>query len=291
MSELKFISVVIPTFNRKSMLKLCLESFNKQSYPVTHFEVIVIDDGSSDGTEKFIEGCREHINFKLIYYRQKNGGPAAARNNGVKGAKGELVAFTDDDCVVEKNWLDEYIRSFNEADIGGVGGATKHKMTGIFCEFMDYYKVMNPPVVNGEVLYLITANACYKREAILAVNGFEEKIRNPGGEDPDLSMKVKEKGYKLIFNPACVVYHFHKNNLKSFYRTFFNYGRGAYFLRDRWGDKFATPSNPFIDIRRRNNLKTLLGYIKFAGFGHAIQLWTLRSLQIYAFYRGFKRGY
>lgn len=288
---MKFVSIIIPTYNRIALLKNCLQSFENINYPKKYFEVIVVDDGSIDGTEEFMINNNK-FNFNLVSIRQKNNGPAAARNLGIAKAQGEFIAFTDDDCVVEKNWLDECIRSFDEDNIGGVGGATKHKMTGAFCEFMDFYKVMDPPVVNGEVLYLITANACYRRDAILAVNGFEEKIRNPGGEDPDLSMKVKEKGYKLIFNPNCVVYHFHKNSLKSFYRTFFNYGRGAYFLRDRWGDKLVkTPRNPIIDILQFNNLNTLPGYIKFAGFGHAIQLWALRSIQIYASYRGFKRGY
>ncbi len=289
---MKFVSVIIPTYNRNDLLKNCLQSFENINYPKKDFEVIVVDDGSIDGTEEFMINNKNKFDFNLVSIRQKNKGPAAARNLGIAKSQGELIAFTDDDCVVEKDWLDEYVRSFDEVHIGGVGGATKHNMRGVFCEFMDFYKVMDPMVENSEVLYLITANACYRRDAILAVNGFEEKIRNPGGEDPDLSMKIKEKGYKLLFNPNCVVYHFHKNNLKSFYRTFFNYGRGSYFLRGKWGDKLVKlPRNPIIDIIRFNSLKALHGYIKFAGFGHAMQLWILRSIQIYACYRGFKRGY
>ena len=293
MSELKFISVVIPTFNRKSMLKLCLESFNKQSYPVTHFEVLVIDDGSSDGTEEFIEGYREHINFKLIYYRQKNGGPAAARNRGVKEAKGALVAFTDDDCVVDEHWLAECNRSFNESYIGGAGGVIVQKTSGTISDYLVHIKALNPPAPNGEPYYLVTANACYRRDVLLEVGGFEEAIKNPGGEDPDLSMKVKEKGYKLRFNPDNIVYHFHKSDIRSFYKTYFNYGRGSHYICNKWGNGvFKEPEKmTFLNFLSLSNLKLIRKYYREAGVKYALPFWFLQNIQMLALSRGFQKGY
>src|SRR3989304_9938688 len=143
LKKMKFVSVIIPTYNRIDLLYSCLQSFENINYSKKYFEVIVIDDGSIDGTEDFMKNNKNKFNFNLISMRQENKGPAAARNLGIAKSQGEFIAFTDDDCVVEKNWLDECIRSFNEDDIGGVGGAIQHKMTGIFCEFMDYYKFMN----------------------------------------------------------------------------------------------------------------------------------------------------
>src|SRR3989304_4962962 len=294
MENRKFISVVIPTYNRKSLLKSCLDSLTVQTYPKSLFEVIIVDDGSTDGTEDLVHAYETEIKINFSYSKQNNKGPAAARNLGIGKARGELIAFTDDDCTVAENWLEECVKCFDSDYVGGVGGSINQKEGGIISEFMDFHEVMQAPVVNGEILYLVTANAVYQRDILIAVSGFEEKIRNPGGEDPDLSMKVKEKGYVLKYNPDSVVYHYHKDNITSFYKTFYNYGRGARFLWEKWGDKLVNKSllqSPFSEILGWNNLKAIYGYYKFVGGKKSLPFWMLKSAQIYAISRGFQKGY
>ena len=98
------VSIILPTYNRKKLLKKCIESLISQNYPKEDFEIIVIDDGSTDGTEQITRKLKRKIP-NLIYYKTKHNGQANARNFGLRKAKGSFIAFTDDDCVVEKNWL------------------------------------------------------------------------------------------------------------------------------------------------------------------------------------------
>jgi glycosyltransferase involved in cell wall biosynthesis len=110
-------AVVVPTFNRKAVLRQCIEALAKQDYP--DFEVIVVDDGSTDQTSEMIVDEFPKVRFLTQDHR----GPAAARNRGVAGARGEIIAFTDDDCVAPRNWLtrlaDGYARHPRVAGVGG----------------------------------------------------------------------------------------------------------------------------------------------------------------------------
>src|SRR3989338_4706423 len=101
------ISVIIPTYNRKRVLKRCLDSLSKQAY--NSYEIVVADDGSADGTEEMVKSLK---NKKIIYLKQQNLGCAAARNLGAKNSNGRIVALTDDDCILDKNWLKEIIATF-----------------------------------------------------------------------------------------------------------------------------------------------------------------------------------
>ena len=103
--QLPKISIVTPTFNRCDEIVHLIHSINNQTLENKYFELIICDDGSTDGTEKIIKDLLKTINFNLKYIFQKNSGPGIARNNGVENAKGELIIFTDSDCEAEKNWL------------------------------------------------------------------------------------------------------------------------------------------------------------------------------------------
>jgi len=271
LNNLKFVSVVIPTYNRKSLLKSCLDSLTLQTYPKSVYEVIVVDDGSTDGTEEFIREYAKNLDINFSYLRQENGGPAKARNYGIRNAKGEFVAFTDDDCEADRDWLEEIVKGFTSEEISGVGGMVLSKNNDILSQYIDYYRVLQPPMDGDTVRYLVTANACYKKEILLNVGGFSEEIKNPGGEDPDLSLKVKELGYRLACNPEAIVLHNHKQDLKSFCRTFYNYGRGAAILRKKWGERAGK------DVTLNMNMPMLL---------YAINILPLLRLMLYLYKRG-----
>src|SRR3989338_1972884 len=96
------ITIIIPTYNRKNMLKKCLHILLTQNYFNEKYEVIVVDDGSRDGTKEVV---RAFNNPQLRYYWQENKGPGAAINAGARIAKGDILAFTEDDCIVSKDWL------------------------------------------------------------------------------------------------------------------------------------------------------------------------------------------
>src|SRR3989339_227825 len=113
------ISVVIPTYNRSKSLKMCLQSLKKQSFK--DFEVIVVDDGSTDDTKKSFDSISSS---RFRYIKKENGGQSSARNLGVKESVGDIIAFTDDDCVVDVNWLKAVKQSFDRG-YGCVKGRTE----------------------------------------------------------------------------------------------------------------------------------------------------------------------
>lgn len=240
MNNLKFISIVIPSHNRINKLKNCLTSVEHMDYPKDYFEVIVIDDGSTDSAYKNLEEIRKQFSFDLKIVRQPNGGPATARNKGIKMAKGEFIAFTDDDCEVDKNWIREIICGFKSEVIVGVGGTVVSKNNDIITKYINYNRILLPRIENNKIMYLVTANACYRKKSLIDVNGFSEEIKNPGGEDPDLSFKLLGYGSELVFKKESIVIHNHKLSIISFYRMFNNYGRGSAYLIKKWGKLAGT---------------------------------------------------
>jgi len=105
------LSVVIPTYNRLKTLQYVLEGFQKQTFPLNRFEVIVVDSMSNDGTEVFMQNFKPH--FHLRYIRQENRGRPGARNRGIQEAKGEVVLFNDADIIPQEDWLEKH-EKFNE---------------------------------------------------------------------------------------------------------------------------------------------------------------------------------
>jgi len=227
------ITVIIPTYNRKTQLKRCLESLRGQSIAKQFYEIIIIDDGSSDETHEvgkfFVELSQGHIK----YIRQKNQGPAGARNRGIDQAEGTIIAFIDDDCRAEKVWLEELIKGYEDKGVGGTGGRIvsplKETLADCYCAHVGLLET--PKIKRNRVEYVITANASFRKSVLKEIGCFTESFTFPGGEDPDLSDRVVKAGYRLLYNPSAVVYHYHRRTTATLRKTFFNYGMGkAIFL-------------------------------------------------------------
>lgn len=211
------VSVVIPTYNRRDCLVRCVSSL---PYDV---QVVVVDDGSTDGTEQ-ARGQLDHPN--LLYVRQTNKGPASARNLGIKEASGGYIAFTDDDCVPAAGWPWPLVEAISDGgeEVAGVGGRVLPLRRGLFADYYTFHRILEPP---RSCSYLVTANCLYSRKVLEEVGGFDERIRAAGGEDPTLSAKVRDRGYRLVYEPTAVVRHDYREGLIDFVRTFYRYGRGC----------------------------------------------------------------
>lgn len=289
------ISVIIPTFNRCHLLNSCLQAFELQTYPHSRFEVIVVDDGSMDGTLTFLKQYERTARYKFRYLHQENRGPASARNLGVRNASGELVAFTDDDCDVEPEWLRNLVNSMEDENIAGVGGTVRPSTKGIVSDFIHYMRWFEPAVINGIVVYLITANACFRKKVLNEVNGFDERITKPGGEDPELCLKMLEKGYRLAYNPQCIVNHQHRDTLKEMIHAFYNYGRGKRFS-DQRRDKPQCKSAEFDLLSKLISAYRIpvnfVSYLrKGVGFKRAISFAILWWVHEVTFLAGYRKGY
>ncbi|KAF0144497.1 MAG: hypothetical protein FD156_1801 [Nitrospirae bacterium] len=209
------VSVVIPAYNAEKTIAACLTSLMKQDYP-GDYEVIVVDDGSSDSTPNIVSGYER---VRLI--KQENAGPAAARNKGAAAAKGEIILFTDSDCVPEGNWIKEMVNPFKDnRDVVGVKGRykTKQKETTarfVQFEYEDKYRYMQK---DKYIDFIDTYSAGFKREIFLEMRGYDTEFPVACAEDVELSFRLSKKGYKMIFNPNAVVYHIHPAGLKDYLR-------------------------------------------------------------------------
>ena len=226
-NENRSVSVIIPTYNRLESLRKCLNALSCQTLLSENFEVIVIDDGSSDGTINHLKGQKKTLKINFSYYSQPNLGPGAARNLGIKKAKGELIVFTDDDCVADPNWLEALVNSLpDDRQCAGIGGVIVRQQNDLISKYIDDTQTMNHPIKNNTVQYLVTANALYRLSCLLEVNGFDTRITWPGGEDPDLSFRLLDQGYYFITSSLPIIRHEHRNTLKGLCLMFKNHGRG-----------------------------------------------------------------
>jgi len=231
MREAPMVSVVIPTYNRKDMLKECLDSLFNQTYPKDKYEIIVVNDGSTDGTEEVLKEYAKKAPCAFKWLTQQNKGSYAARNLGIRNARGEIICFTDDDCIADKRWLEELVKGFTNGGIGGVGGRiiayNPRKIVEEYAK-MDQesaIKSVFPP-------FLITCNAAYRRDVLEIVGGFDPYFRNGG--DNDMGIRVTWKGYKLKYAPDAIVYHKHRTTFMGFIKQQYAYGTGC----SRLGKKY-----------------------------------------------------
>lgn len=197
------ISVVIPTYNMEAFLGACLEGLRQQGMAAERFEIVIVDDGSTDGTPALIEQTRTtwaqdrqtHPEIRLI--QQANSGPGAARNNGIASARGGIIALLDSDCVPDPGWLAGMTEPLlADAQLAGVEGQTVPlgEVTNLFDHVVE----------NRDGGHYFTCNMAYRKSILLAVGGLDENLR--WCEDIDLAYRVKKLG-DIHFNPQAVIRH------------------------------------------------------------------------------------
>ena len=209
------ISVIVPAKDASLTIRECIQGLlNQQGFAFERdYEVIVVDDGSQDETAKIAQ------EFHIRVISQENAGPASARNTGVDHAQGELVFFTDADCVPKQNWLQQMTKSFEDSDVIGVKGAYLCKETGLVPrfvqqEFEQKYQYLQKL---SRIDFIDTYSAGYRKQIFLDNGGFDTRFSNPSVEDQELSFRLERKGYKLVFQPEARVYHHHDLNLREYF--------------------------------------------------------------------------
>jgi GT2 family glycosyltransferase len=137
------------------------------------------------------------------------------------------VAFTDDDCTVDPYWLTSLVRPLSDDSVVGVGGTVQPRSDGVISDYLTLHQVWaNHAGGSEERPFLITANACYRTDALRAVGGFHPLQRRGGSEDIDLAWRVAEMGGNFQITADAVVHHFHRTRLRDFATMFFFYGTG-----------------------------------------------------------------
>lgn len=199
-----YISVVIPTYRRPELLSRCLLAMAGQHLPLSDFEVIVVSDGPDQETDSIIRHLMNfHSDMKLSYYEtSEKKGPAAARNLGWKHAKGELVAFTDDDCIPSSQWLYDFRQSYllNKKALISFTGKV---VVPISEPPTDYEK----NIAHLETADFITANCACTKQALEITQGFDEEFRAAWREDSALEFAMMEHNIPIVKLNKAVVTH------------------------------------------------------------------------------------
>ena len=205
-------------------MEKCIRSLLRQTIDRSCYEVIVVDDGSTDGTSDMVN----HV-FKdsIKYIQQENAGPATARNLGIKNSVGSIIVFTDDDCVADEKWLLEIKKAFDtNHDAFWVNGDTKS-----FNRDPNSlsYKLADSVYLSAKSE---TNNIAYRRELLDIVGLFDESFAIAAYEDVDMKRRIEKKGLRRVYQPKAVVCHPYENELDDFSRQSKINGMGlSYYFR------------------------------------------------------------
>ena len=219
------VSVVVPTYNRAASLRRLLRSLECAEVPVGGMEIVVVIDGSTDDTISVVDGSQAR------WVSQPNRGRAIARQRGWREARGEVIVFLDDDVVPEPNAIIRMVEALDEAD--GVG-ATILPLDGkpVIAHYMHVDGIVNHYERAGNALWLITAAAAFRREALERIGGFDVAYEQ-AGEDVDLTLRLVESGGTIRVVASAVVYHDHRSRLVGLWSTCYRYGRAYRALGSR----------------------------------------------------------
>lgn len=192
------------THNRRERLAAMLDSLRAQTLASDRFEVVVVDDASSDGTREELDRQVERGDLALrVIHRDTPGGPAVARNQGWRAATAKLVAFTDDDCVAAPGWLEAGLA----AHAGEPDALVQGPVGPIPAELERRGATARTVVVESLGPYYQTCNIFYPRALLERLDGFDERFPAPGGEDTDLAWRALEQGVPAVWAPEARVHH------------------------------------------------------------------------------------
>ncbi len=225
------ISIVIPTYNRIYSLKRVLSALENQSIPFSNFEVIVVSDGATDGTNKYLQSHEAPFNFRPVL--QTNGGAATARNAGIKAAKGDFILFLDDDVVPTAELLARHLQThaqYAESDSIVVLGPMLTPPDFTMSPWVQWEQSMlvkqYEAMENGDweptARQFFTGNTSLARRHLLAQDGFDTQFKR--AEDLELAYRLADAGLKFIFNGQAVGYHYAERSFESWLDIPYAYG-------------------------------------------------------------------
>lgn len=222
-------SVIVPSFDRPGPLQECLRSLARQTYPRDCFEVIVVDDGSPVPVADLLGPATEGLCVQVM--RIANSGPGCARNAGAAAARGQYLAFTDDDCRPHPSWLQELERCLERAPERLIGGRTvnalpHNRWSTASQQIVDMaYSFYNDSPESAR--FFASNNIALRADLFAGMSGFLGGSFRIASEDREFCDRWRHSGNELMFAPAAIVFHAHELNGVSFFLQHFRYGRGA----------------------------------------------------------------
>jgi glycosyltransferase involved in cell wall biosynthesis len=220
------VSVIVCSYNGAKTLDRCLESLHLVDYP--NYEVVLVDDGSKDNTPEI---ATKHP--WIVSIRQENCGLSVARNVGAHAASGEIIAYTDSDCMADPDWLYYLVQTLTSGDFAGVGGPN------ISPPAEDWIQACVAAAPGGPSHVLLTdviaehipgCNMAFHKWAFDLVGGFDPEYRK-AGDDVDFCWRLQQEGGNIAFSPAAIVWHYRRFTLTAFRKQQEGYGEAESMLR------------------------------------------------------------
>ena len=214
------VSVVVCAYNAERTMEACLASLEVLNYP--NYEVVVVNDGSQDRTLQIAESfpyCR--------IISQENKGLSVARNVGAAAADGEIVAYTDSDCVADPDWLTYLVARMEEGGLAACGGPNFPPPENALVPAAVAVSPGGPThvLISDEVAeHIAGCNMAFRRDALLALGGFDPRYR-AAGDDVDICWRFQDAGHTIGFSPSAIVWHFRRNTVRAYLNQQRGYGK------------------------------------------------------------------
>jgi GT2 family glycosyltransferase len=236
------LSIIIPTYNRQRRLARVLDGLARQSLPPERFEVVIVSDGSSDGTNELIQSASTP--FVIVPVLQPNQGVAAARNSGVARAAADLLLFIDDDVVPSADLLREHVALLRQNDCQIVLGPMLTPPDARLEPWVRYEQLMlekqYQEMIAGQwqatARQFYTGNTSVARRHVLAAGGFDPAFRR--AEDVELAYRLKDLGLAFVFNPRAIGYHYAERSFDSWKCIAHDYGRNDVIMTRHKGQEW-----------------------------------------------------
>ena len=235
LSAWPMVSVIVCSYNGASTLRGCLESLQKLDYP--NYEVILVDDGSTDSTPEIAAEFAE----KIRVIRQMNQGLSRARNVGMEASRGEIIAYTDSDCMADPRWLYFLVRRMLSADYAAAGGPNLSPPARSHSEAIVAAAPGGPNHVlltDVDAEHVPGCNMAFWKWALTEIGGFDPIFRK-AGDDVDVCWKLLQRGHRIGFATAAFVWHHRRFTFKAFFKQQAGYGEAEAILRQKHFSLFS----------------------------------------------------
>jgi len=227
------VSVVIPTHNNRAVLERSLRALRAQDCPPDRYEIVVLDDGSDDGTEAMVRALRSPV--QITYHWQPNRGRAAARNAGSRLATAPVLLYLDSDIIAQPDLLSRHY-AYHAASSGpiGVQGRTLVHPASKITLFMKSKELLPDLTLrrrgNLSPYHVITRNLSIRAEDLWAVGGFDESFPGYGWEDIELGLRLHARGVRFVYDPNALGYHDEVETLERTRKKLRQAGEGAVYF-------------------------------------------------------------
>lgn len=255
-------SVIVPAYQAADVIGACVRALVRQTVDRARYEIIVVDDGSTDATGDVAKAAGADRVLRIVH-----GGPSTARNAGIEAAQGEIVLFTDADCEPAEDWIAQMVAPLNDPQVMGVKGTYRTRQASsiarlVQLEFEIRYARM---AALERIDFVDTYAAAYRRALLVEYGGFDTAFPIPSAEDVDLSFRLARAGHWLVFAPDAWVWHRHPATLGRYLARKARFGYWRALLYVRYPDKISGDAHTDPALKSQFALVALLGLAVISG--------------------------